>query len=68
MQGGGAPRGLFQKKGDGGPGGGDQGPLPPRKHSFPVALDELYLSLGIPSLGLVPGSDPGARPGAFWEL
>ena len=62
------PRGLFQKKGQGDPGGGDQGPFPPRKHSFPVVLAELYLSLGIPSLGPVPGSDPGARPGAFWEV
>lgn len=36
---------------------------PAGKHSFPGALADLHLCLGIPSSGLVPGSDPGARPG-----
>lgn len=62
------PEASFRRKGKGLTGGGNQGSLQPRKHSFPVALAELYLSLGIPSSGPVPGSDPGARPGAFWEV
>lgn len=64
----GGPEASFRRKGKGTLGGSDQGLFPPRKHSFPVVLAELYLSLGIPSLGPVPGSDPGARPGAFWEV